>query len=134
MFQGIFMTSHLKPSGYTPSSPLVVGGAGNMNKDFFEGWLSELRIWDHARAVVAQATSMWDPMAESQRGLALCLPLNDCDQQLPFTAGFRHHRLRDTHQVVHVLYTGGGGNLPKCDLQFSPLVRRPPIPTGGGIE
>jgi hypothetical protein len=98
---------------------VVIGHTLDVDDDNFEGEIVELRFWNTVRTQAQEARDMWSPMFTASEGLVLCVPLNDCASNLPFTGGFSY--INETHTPLHLLHGDGAKGLV-CPLHYHPLI------------
>eukprot|EP00299_Pterocystis_sp_00344_P000170 c10051_g1_i1.p1 GENE.c10051_g1_i1~~c10051_g1_i1.p1 ORF type:complete len:1112 (+),score=335.01 c10051_g1_i1:51-3386(+) len=125
--QGVLDISNLMPlQPFAPQIPLVVGASFSMSADFFDGEISEVRIWNVLRTPQEESQDMFAPIPESletvsMHALVAYFGLNECAKKLPVVSGvvgLKPH----THTTVHVKLHVGDSHLPVCVSVAHPLV------------
>jgi hypothetical protein len=103
------------PNPSAPDHPLVIGATYDYQAEYFEGEISEVRIWRSHRTYDNIRSGMWAPLSVLPPGLAFYLPLTDCSQQS--VVGYRF-KSKNNPQGLRIPNT-----LTDCKLLFHPLAK-----------
>jgi len=116
-----------------PQMPLVIGASYTMASEFFDGDISEIRIWNIARTPEQESQEMFDVLSDtSNPHLVAYIPLNDCDSHMPYTRITLQLRGNQTlsnvpvlNSPVNLLFVGDRSHVPACTEKYHPLVPTP---------
>lgn len=119
---GILHTSSLELSPSSPDSPLVIGASFSTNEGFFDGEMSEIRLWNEARPAELEAASMWSPLLVPSSNLLARFSLHEnCESRHDGLLATVFDHANATYVETRVLFSPLDSHVPDCHYVAHPL-------------